>query len=525
MKSTQARKHQEKAILVAVNINNNPTSALLDELEELASTAGVVTVHKVIQNRPTAHPAYYVGSGMAEDLGNMCREMGADVLIFDDELSPAQIRNLEGAVGSVVIDDFDCYLDEIDFEYEEAGGDDEFDYTEDTVYSDEPYGIIDADSVSILDGEVDDTIGRSAEDIYRTPDTFTKNRPITLPKRERRGIRPVKSGKGEKVNIKIIDRTALILDIFAMRARSRAGKLQVELAQLNYLLPRLAGMGNVLSRLGGGIGTRGPGETKLESDRRHIYRRINKLRGDLKALEKQRSLLRNNKKHSSTPTFALVGYTNAGKSTLLNALCGSEEVLAENKLFATLDPTVRAITLPDNNREVFINDTVGFIRKLPHSLIEAFRSTLDEAAEADILLHVVDASSPEAHAMAQTVIEILEELHALNKPIILVLNKCDLPEPEAPIRILNPYGPTVRISAYAKTGLDVLLKTMSEALPEKELTLTFEIPFSDSKILAYIHANGKVLEEEYNENGYCVTATLEASKCNRIMKYVTMGGK
>ena len=379
---------------------------------------------------------------------------------------------------------------------------------------------------STYEPEKGDDIGRGADSLYSIPDTLTDNRPVTPPRKERRGTgnNDPYTRKREKVNIKIIDRTALILDIFALRARSGAGKLQVELAQLNYLLPRLSGMGNVLSRLGGGIGTRGPGETKLESDRRHIFRRINKLKNDLKNLEKQRNLLRNNRKHSSTPTFALVGYTNVGKSTLLNALCGADEVLAENKLFCTLDPTVRSIILPASGKraekEVFINDTVGFIRKLPHSLVEAFHSTLEEVSEADVLLHVVDNSSPDAYKMAETVNSILEELHALDKPVILVLNKCDLPEQDTKLSILNPYGPTVRISAAKREGLDILLNTMSSVLPSDDITLEYMIPFSDSSVLSFIHDNGSVIPEEYTEAGCRVKATLPMAAANKIMKFI-----
>ena len=314
---------QEKVVLVGVELNPlDDCEKSLEELAELAKTAGAVTVGKMIQPRDSFHPATYIGKGKLEELRLMIDELGATGIICDDELSPAQLRNLE-----------------------------------------------------------------------------------------------------DVLNTKIMDRTMVILDIFAARASSSEGKIQVEMAQLKYRSTRLAGLGTTLSRLGGGIGTRGPGEKKIETDRRIIRDRIAHLSGELKEIKSHRDVQRQNRQDSSTPVAAIVGYTNAGKSTLLNRLTDAG-VLSEDKLFATLDPTTRALTLP-NKEKVLMTDTVGFIRKLPHNLIEAFKSTLEEAKYADMIIHVVDCSNDDYERHMATVYETLKQLDVGDKPIITLFNKCD----------------------------------------------------------------------------------------------------
>lgn len=301
------------------------------------------------------------------------------------------------------------------------------------------------------------------------------------------------------VNVRVIDRTMLILDIFAGRAVTNEGKLQVELAQLKYRLPRLAGIGASMSRLGGGIGTRGPGETKLETDRRHIRSRITKLEENLKELEKRRSFSRSRRKKDNVLTAAIVGYTNAGKSTLLNKLTGAN-VLAENKLFATLDLTSRGIELPDG-RTVLVIDTVGLIRRLPHNLVEAFKSTLEEASSADIILHVLDISDSEAAEKAETTGALLNELGCGEIPVVNVLNKCDLLENNIP-----ESRDTVKICAKTGEGFDRLLKAISDNLPESARKVKLLLPYDKGGITAKIREKGKVFSEEYTENGIEVEA-------------------
>ena len=296
------------------------------------------------------------------------------------------------------------------------------------------------------------------------------------------------------VNIRVIDRTMLILDIFAARAVSNEGKLQVELAQLRYRLPRLMGIGRSLSRLGGGIGTRGPGEKQLETDRRHIRHRIEKLEDDLKELEQRRSFSRSRRKKDNVLTAAIVGYTNAGKSTLLNRLTDAG-VLAEDKLFATLDLTSRAVELPDG-RSVTLIDTVGLIRRLPHHLVEAFRSTLEEAANADIILHVSDISDPEAKEKTQTTEKLLAELGCAEIPVIHVLNKCDTVDYDIPEN-----DTTVCISAKTGDGIDRMLGLIAKNLPESAKRMKLLVPYDKAGLLAEIRALGKVISEEYTENG------------------------
>ena len=315
--------------------------------------------------------------------------------------------------------------------------------------------------------------------------------------------------------VRVIDRTMLILDIFAARARTSEGKLQVELAQLKYSLPRLAGQGIAMSRLGGGIGTRGPGETKLESDKRHIRRRIDKLQEELRALEKRRNQMRKRREKDGVQTVAIVGYTNAGKSTLMNALTDAG-VLAENKLFATLDPTSRGLTLPDG-RQVMLIDTVGLIRRLPHKLVEAFKSTLEEAAEATVILNVCDASDEHSAEHLEVTRQLLNELGCEGKPIISVMNKCDL---VGDIYAMPTFGKTVMISALEEKGFDELLEAILKELPPTRRKAELLIPFSAGAIAARIRKEGAVEEEEYRPEGLYMKATVEMSLLDTIKDYI-----
>ncbi len=403
---------QEKAILISVDDDTS-----LDELEELAKTAGVVILKKVLQKNVKRNSAVFIGKGMAENLRLSCQQLAANVVIFDDELSGMQVRNLEEIIGA-----------------------------------------------------------------------------------------------------KIIDRTTLILDIFAQRAISKEGKLQVELAQLKYNLPRLMGIGTQLSRLGGGIGTRGPGEKKLETDRRHIRRRVQYLENELKGVSKRRNFLRDGRRKKNLPVVSLVGYTNTGKSTLLNKLCKSD-VFVENKLFATLDPTARGFKLPDG-REIMIIDTVGFIRKLPHDLIEAFKSTLEEAVYSDLILHVVDASSKDADKQIKVVNELLDSMGVENKPTITVFNKMDLVDKEARL-ILDYYGQKpVEISAITGEGIEILVAKIEELLPEDEIELKLFIPYDSTKIINYLHDNSKISSKEYTEDGVELTTVIGKDKVDKIEKFI-----
>ena len=315
--------------------------------------------------------------------------------------------------------------------------------------------------------------------------------------------------------IRVIDRTELILDIFAARARSGEGKLQVELAQLKYSLLRLGGKGTSLSRLGGGIGTRGPGETKLETDRRHIRRRIKSLEDDLEALSKRRRIARARREKDGTQTVAIVGYTNAGKSTLMNTLTQAG-VLAEDKLFATLDPTARALTLPDGRRVMLI-DTVGFIRRLPHGLVEAFKSTLEEAATATLILNVCDASSPECAEHLDVTNRLLDELGCSGKPIIAVFNKCDV----APdIGWLSAGLRSVKISALNGEGLDLLLEEIVKALPPTRKKVSLLLPYSMGSDAALLRSDGAVESEEYREDGLFMTVTADINLLDKYKDYI-----
>lgn len=403
----------QRALLVSVDTGEYDAESSLNELEELCRTAGAEPALTVVQKRPAPDTATCIGSGMVEQVAESCRQEDVDLLVFDRELSPTQIRNLEKACG-----------------------------------------------------------------------------------------------------VRVIDRTTLILDIFAQRARSKEGKLQVELAQLRYLLPRLSGQGTALSRLGGGIGTRGPGETKLETDRRHIRRRISSLKEQLKDVEAARGVIQRRRQKDGTVTVALVGYTNAGKSTLMNQLTQAG-VLAEDKLFATLDPTARALKLPCG-KTVMLIDTVGLIRRLPHHLVEAFKSTLEQAATADILLNVCDASSPEARDHLEVTNSLLNELGAAGHPIIPVLNKWDAVENQE----FAPRLPgAVRISALNGDGIDGLLAAIEENLPERTFPVELLLPFAKTGLAAKLREEGAVTSEEYVPEGLRVSAQVDERLYALVKEY------
>lgn len=411
---------KERAILAGVHTwardkLSDTTEETMEELCELASTANAEVVATVIQNKSEIEAATYMGEGKLEEIKQLILAENVDTVIFDDELSPVQIRNLS-----------------------------------------------------------------------------------------------------ELLEVKVIDRTVLILDIFAARAKSGEGKLQVELAQQKYLLPRLRGMGAVLSRTGGGIGTRGPGETKLESDRRHITRRISALEEDIKEIRKHRELIRTRRKKDGVITACLVGYTNAGKSSLMNALTDAS-VFAENKLFATLDTTSRAITLPDNRR-ILITDTVGFIRKLPHHLIRAFKSTLEETAEADMLIYVIDASNPQYETHIKVVDSVLSDIGAGGKPTVYVYNKMDLLSDNGLITATEKNS--VGISAKTGENLDKLIELISETAPEKKQKMTVLIPFSCGKIVNELHENQKILSEEYLPEGVKITLLADKITYAKLKSYI-----
>lgn len=412
---------KEKVIIVGLHTGsrdtlNDTTDESMAELTELVDTAGGEVVGEMVQNRPAPDSGTYFGEGKLEELKTAVESLEATLVVFDDELSPIQLRNVSDFLG-----------------------------------------------------------------------------------------------------VRVIDRSMLILDIFAMRARSGEGKLQVELAQLKYQLPRLRGMGLELSRTGGGIGTRGPGETKLESDRRHIRTRIAALEAEIREIRKHRELLRGRRHKDGVITGAIVGYTNAGKSTLLNRLTDAG-VFAEDKLFATLDTTSRAITLEDN-RNIILIDTVGFIRKLPHYLIEAFKSTLEEAAEADFLIHVTDCATPEADNRITVVNGVLKEIGAGAKPTINVFNKCDVDSSYIP----NIGGTNVFISAKTGYGIDKLMEAIAETAPGRKRKHTLLIPYSDGGVLNELHSNEKVLSEEYTGEGTLVKVLLDNAVYNRLKGYETEG--
>ena len=403
---------QERVMLVSSDSDES-----LDELESLTNTAGAIVIQRVLQKRQRPDPATFIGSGKVQELALMCQASEIDLVIFDDELTAAQSRNISEILGA---------------------------------------------------------------------------------------------------GVRVIDRTALILDIFAQRAQSYEGKLQVELAQMKYNLPRLAGLGTVLSRLGGGIGTRGPGETQLEVDRRRIRKRVTDLERELNDLDRQRALRRSRREKSEQAIVALVGYTNAGKSTLLNALSGAN-VLVEDKLFATLDPVMRKVDLPEN-RQCLLVDTVGFIRKLPHQLIEAFKSTLEEALYADLIVIVSDASSDHCAEQRNVVLDVLNQLGASGKPMLEVLNKCDrltsLP--------LSTPG-LIPISAQEGQGLDELRAELGRRIGQLRHRVRLTIPYAEGAALSLAHEKGQVLSEEYTDTATVVECLMDGTLCQRIEKMLKNG--
>ena len=393
---------KEKFILVGVETGKDRMEESLTELEELLETAGGETVGRVIQNLESINKATYVGKGKVDEIRELAEELGADGIVCDDELSPAQLSNLK---------------DELD--------------------------------------------------------------------------------------IKLLDRTLVILDIFAAHAQTSEGKLQVELAQLKYRSSRLTGLGKNLSRLGGGIGTRGPGESKLESDRRAIRERVSQLRSEIEKVESSRETLRKHRMSDGIPVIAIVGYTNAGKSTFLNKITDAG-ILAEDKLFATLDPTTRNLKIPDGE-EVLFTDTVGFISKLPHNLVDAFKSTLEEAKYADLILHVADASNPEVDEQMKVVYRTLEELKVTGKPVITFLNKQDKLEEE---RIIKDIKADAVVKGSAKTGegIDELLSKITEILREGKVFIDTVLSYADTSKISVIRKKGQLLSEEYEGEGIKVKA-------------------
>ena len=394
---------QERVILFAASTNaSDDTEESVEELRELVKTAGAETVGVVIQNRENIHPGTYHGKGKIQELKEMVWESGATGVVCDDELSPAQLKNLEDALDT-----------------------------------------------------------------------------------------------------KVMDRTMIILDIFAARAKTREGKIQVELAQLRYRAVRLVGLRNSLSRLGGGIGTRGPGETKLEVDRRRIHERISQLKSELQDVERHRDVVRKQREQSGTLTAAIVGYTNAGKSTLLNKLTGAG-ILAEDKLFATLDPTTRALTLPGGEK-VLLTDTVGFIRKLPHHLVEAFKSTLEEARYCDVILHVVDCSNPQMDMQMHVVYETLRRLDIKDKEIITVFNKVDRPDADTACRDMSA-DYKVKLSAKTGEGIGELLDLFAVILRNRRIYFEKVFAYRDAGRIQTIRKSGQLLSEEYQDDGIHVKA-------------------
>lgn len=394
---------QERVILFAASTNaSDDTEESVEELRELVKTAGAETVGVVIQNRENIHPGTYLGKGKIQELKEMVWESGATGVVCDDELSPAQLKNLEDALDT-----------------------------------------------------------------------------------------------------KVMDRTMIILDIFAARAKTREGKIQVELAQLRYRAVRLVGLRNSLSRLGGGIGTRGPGETKLEVDRRRIHERISQLKSELQDVERHRDVVRKQREQSGTLTAAIVGYTNAGKSTLLNKLTGAG-ILAEDKLFATLDPTTRALTL-SGGEKVLLTDTVGFIRKLPHHLVEAFKSTLEEARYCDVILHVVDCSNPQMDMQMHVVYETLRRLDIKDKEIITVFNKVDRPDADTACRDMSA-DYKVKLSAKTGEGIGELLDLFAVILRNRRIYFEKVFAYRDAGRIQTIRKSGQLLSEEYQDDGIHVKA-------------------
>lgn len=412
----------ERAILIGMEWGRNDSlwtvDDSLEELKQLADTAGATVIKKFIQKRPKPDPAFFIGRGKVQELALYAQQENIDLCIFDDELSPAQQRNIESVMG-----------------------------------------------------------------------------------------------------IRILDRTALILDIFAQRARTNEGKLQVELAQLQYTLPRIMGKGLMLSRLGGGIGTRGPGETKLEVDRRRIRDRIAFIKDQIEKVKAVRSLHRSKRKKNNVFEVSLVGYTNAGKSTLLNTLTNSD-IYAKDQLFATLDPTTRQLTLP-NKQEIIITDTVGFIQRLPHQLIAAFRSTLEVVTEADLLVHVIDVSHELYKEQAAAVHEVLKEIGAETKPVITVYNKIDKLPPDSKLADrLALEEDTVCISAAKKLNFETLQQMIESHLKSKAVEVTLCIPYAETAKAAQLHETANVLEQEYTENGAVMKVILPVEDLEAYNEYI-----
>lgn len=408
-----------RAVLVSVipkGADEREYEVSFDELARLADTAGAKVIARLTQQKENPDVRTYIGKGKVEELSDICKKNDIDIVIFDDELSPSQIRNLEN--------DIDC-------------------------------------------------------------------------------------------DVRVIDRSMLILDIFALHAVSGEGKTQVELAQLKYTVPRLTGKGNELSRLGGGIGTRGPGESKLETDRRHIKRRISALEDDIKEMAKNRATMRVQRDRTDIFKIAIAGYTNAGKSTILNYLTGAG-ILAEDKLFATLDPTTRKFTLP-GGEDVLLTDTVGFIRRLPHQLVNAFRSTLDEVSYADALLIVIDASDLEADSQAEVSAKLISELGASEKPMLFVYNKCDKTENFIP---KTPTWQSFMISAKTGEGMEALISKIEELSHEKAREYIFEIPANELGVINKLYNNTSVKDVEYTESGAVVRAVADVKSAGMYAKYI-----
>ena len=406
---------QERVILFAASTNDSDdTEESVEELKERVKTAGAETVGTVIQKRENIHPGTYLGKGKIQELKEMVWESGATGVVCDDELSPAQLKNLEDALDT-----------------------------------------------------------------------------------------------------KVMDRTMIILDIFAARAKTREGKIQVELAQLRYRAVRLVGLRNSLSRLGGGIGTRGPGETKLEVDRRRIHERISQLKSELQDVERHRDVVRKQREQSGTLTAAIVGYTNAGKSTLLNKLTGAG-ILAEDKLFATLDPTTRALVLPGGEK-VLLTDTVGFIRKLPHHLVEAFKSTLEEARYCDVILHVVDCSNPQMDMQMHVVYETLRRLDIKDKEIITVFNKVDRPDADTACRDMSA-DYKVRLSAKTGEGIGELLDLFAVILRNRRIYFEKVFAYKNAGRIQTIRKSGQLLSEEYQDDGIHVKAYVPVELFEELYK-------
>ena len=415
-------KKNSTAVLVGVEtpeMRDGECEASLDELERLTETAGAVVAARLVQSREKPDVRTVIGSGKVAELKTICSECGAELCIFDCEMSPSQIRNVEDEVGDV----------------------------------------------------------------------------------------------------RVIDRSMLILDIFALHAATAEGKLQVELAQLKYTAPRLIGKGKQLSRLGGGIGTRGPGESKLESDKRHLARRVAALETELEAVENTRRTTRSARDRSGLPRVAIVGYTNAGKSTLLNRLTDAG-ILAEDKLFATLDPTTRKFTLP-GGESVLLTDTVGFIRKLPHHLVKAFRSTLEEAALSDILLHIVDASDPEYPDEMKVTEELLAELGAGGKPMLIVYNKCDREADGIPAPALAPNGlnRAVCVSALTGQGVDEMVAMLEAIVREGKVRVTFRFPNSEAGALSSLYRMAAVESVDYGDEYITAVAVADAKTRGVLAAY------